>query len=305
MKHTVTTLLIGIFLLFTSCSEQKKTKTDTPYIVTTTGMIADLVENIAGQAFKVEGLMGPGVDPHLYKASQSDISKLSRADVIFYNGLQLEGKMTDILKKMKRKKTVVAISDGIARDSLIKLEGAKYAFDPHIWFDVHLWKQTIPTVVKHLRAEFPEYTNQFTQNAEQMTQKLDTLHHWVKQQVQTVPEQQRIMITAHDAFEYFGVAYGIKVYGLQGISTVAEYGVHDVNRMVDLILENKIRAVFVETSVPKRSIEAVVAGVRARDGDVHIGGTLYSDAMGAAGSGANTYIGMVRSNVTTIVNALK
>ncbi len=268
-------------------------------------MIADLVQNVAGPDFNAEGLMGPGVDPHLYKASQGDMRKLSRADIIFYNGLHLEGKMTDILEKMSRKKTVVAISKEIDRKKLIALEGAGGTYDPHIWFDVNLWRQTIPTIVQTLQNKYPKYADRFDENGRRTDAKLDSLHQWVHNQVEAVPEDQRIMITAHDAFGYFGRVYGIKVHGLQGISTVAEYGVHDVNRMVDLIIEHNIRAVFVESSIPKRSMEAVVAGVKARDHKVRIGGTLYSDAMGPEGSGADTYVGMVRWNVSTIVEALK
>ena len=303
-KIIILTLITG-FIFLSACSKKNDSTQSEPYIVTTTGMIADLVKNITGTSYRVEGLMGPGIDPHLYKASQGDINKLSDADIIFYNGLHLEGKMTEILEKMGRSKNVIAISKDIEEKYLIPLEGASNAYDPHIWFDVSMWRMSIPTIIEALIKTFPKDQEIFERNAQTMDSILINLHQWVVDEVSTVPEDRRIMITAHDAFEYFGKAYGINVHGLQGVSTVAEYGVHDVNRMVDLILEKNIRAVFVETSVPKRSIEAVMAGVRAKNGEVQIGGNLYSDAMGAVGSGADTYQGMVRTNVLTIVDALK
>jgi len=299
----VAMMALTIFVL--SCTNKENSGSSKPSIITTTGMIADLVQNIAGSSYNVEGLMGAGVDPHLYKASQGDIGKLSSADIIFYNGLHLEGKMTEILEKMSHSRNVVAVCSGIAEEHLILLEGSRDAHDPHIWFDVMLWRMTIPVIKDVLTKVFPDDKAEFDRNAAQMDSLLEDLHQWVSDQVASVPEPQRIMITAHDAFGYFGQAYNIKVHGLQGISTVAEYGVNDINSMVDLILENNIRAVFVETSVPKRSIEAVVAGVNARNGNIKIGGSLYSDAMGTAESGADTYVGMVRSNVSTIVDALK
>ena len=206
---------------------------------------------------------------------------------------------------MSQSKKVLAVSSGINKQRLIPLEGASSAYDPHVWFNVELWRQTIPVIQKALAESFPKDRSSFEKNAEKMDSLYTDLHQWVIEQVASVPESQRKLITAHDAFGYFGKAYDIEVYGLQGISTVAEYGVNDINRMVDFVLGTRIRAVFVETSVPKRSIEAVVAGVRARGGTVNIGGTLYSDALGGPDSGADTYIDMVRHNVRTIVEALK
>jgi len=304
MKKTLS-LLIVVFLTLASCRQKETRQASAPYIVTTTGMIADLAGNIAPGSYRVEALMGPGVDPHLYKASQGDIRKLADADIILYNGLHLEGKMTDILEKMGRSKSVVAVSSGLDHELLIPLEGASAAHDPHIWFDVELWRMTLPVIRDALSRSFPADQARFESRAAETDSALAALHKWVVNEVASVPEERRIMITAHDAFGYFGRAYGITVHGLQGVSTVAEYGINDVNRMVDLILAKRIRAVFVETSVPRRSIEAVVAGVRARDGEIRIGGSLYSDAMGPAGSMAGSYEGMVRANVRTIVEALK
>jgi len=268
-------------------------------------MIGDLARNVGRELITVESLMGPGVDPHLYKASQGDIGKLSKSDVIFYNGLHLEGKMVDIFEKMSRQKTVVPVSRDIDRKKLRALDANKSIVDPHIWFDVSLWRETIPVVQGVLTEKNPQHAQAFRENAQRYSEKLDSLYHWVKFEIAQIPKPQRVLITAHDAFGYFGLAYEIEVHGLQGISTVAEYGVNDVTNLVDLIVGRGIKAAFVETSVPQRSIEAVVAGCRARGHEVKIGGSLYSDAMGQPGSGADNYIGMVTANVNTIVSALK
>ena len=306
MRSGYRIIVFVILVMILGCGKQEKdVETNSLYVVTTTGMIGDLVKNIAGDLVTVESLMGPGVDPHLYKASQGDISKLARARVIFYNGLHLEGKMTDIFEKMSRKKKVVAISKKIDTGKLIPLQKQGSLYDPHIWFDVSLWRETIPIVLETLVELDPDNRSIYENNAGSYTVKLDSLHQWVINKFQQIPKKRRVMITAHDAFSYFGRAYDVKVYGLQGISTVAEYGVNDVTRLVDIIVENDIKAVFVETSVPTRSIEAVVAGCEARDYRINIGGSLYSDAMGEPGSGADFYIGMVEANVNTIVNALK
>ncbi|MFT5090599.1 MAG: manganese/zinc/iron transport system substrate-binding protein [Candidatus Latescibacterota bacterium] len=284
---------------------EKKDETGKIHIVCTTGMIADLAQRIGGDRVEVKGLMGPGVDPHYYKASQGDLGKLSRADLILYNGLYLEGKMEDIFNKMARTKKVVAVSADLEKSGLRQPPEFKGHYDPHIWFDVALWAQTIDAVVAALAEADPQGADSFRQNGELYKTELSELHAWVLTQIEKVSPSQRVLVTAHDAFGYFGRAYGVEVLGLQGISTVAEYGVNDVTQLVDLIVARKIKAIFVESSVPERSIEAVRQGCLERGHQVEIGGTLYSDAMGGVGSGADTYVSMVRSNVETIVGALK
>ena len=298
-----------ILLLLGACSPGgedeiagQKSKLD---VVCTTGMVADLVRNIGGDRVAVEGLMGPGVDPHYYKASQGDIKKLTRADLICFNGLFLEGKMEDIFGRMGRKKKVVPVSWDIPEERLRRPPEFEGNYDPHIWFDVSLWQRTIDVVASALVALDPAGAAPYRKNAAAYRARLDTLHQWVLQQVDQIPPAQRVLVTAHDAFGYFGQAYGMEVVGLQGISTVAEYGINDVNQLVDLIVARSLKAIFVESSVPQRSINAVREGCRARGLEVRIGGTLYSDAMGESGSGADTYIGMVRSNVNTMVAALR
>lgn len=307
LKFRTFTLAVLLMSILFSCGKKSEPgKTDFRLnIVTTTGMIADMVQNIGGDSVKVTPLMGPGVDPHLFKASQGDMLKLANADIIFYNGLHLEGKMTDILKKINKWKNTVPVADGIDKSRLNTLEESEGQFDPHIWFDVSLWIEAAKFVQSTLIEFDAKNDSIYHANGQRYIQLLEELHGWIQEQIESIPKGRRTLVTAHDAFGYFGLAYDIKVTGLQGISTVAEYGVNDVTRMVDMILENNIPALFVESSIPTRSIEAIIAGCKARGADVKIGGTLYSDAMGAPGSDADTYIKMVKHNVNTIVEALK
>jgi manganese/zinc/iron transport system substrate-binding protein len=299
-------VLAAVFFLQACAGEEPDEQTDGKVnVVCTTGMIADLVRHVGGERVRVEGLMGPGVDPHYYKASQGDISKLSKADLIAYNGLFLEGKMESIFSKMARSKKVVAVAGDLDENILRRPPEFNGHHDPHVWFDVALWAETIDVVVEALTEIDAAGAEVYRQNGKRYGVELQALHQWVLVQVALVPKGQRVLVTAHDAFGYFGRAYDIEVLGLQGISTVAEYGVNDVMRIVDLIVAKKVKAIFVESSVPVRSIEAVRQGCLDRGAKVTIGGTLYSDAMGAVGSGADSYVGMVRSNVNTIVEALK
>lgn len=272
--------------------------------VATTGMIADIVKAVGGDLVKVTGLMGAGVDPHLYKASEGDIHKLASADIIFYNGLNLEGKMSDIFVKMARGRPTVAVTDGVDHKLLREPPEFQGHFDPHVWFDVMLWAQAVKSVAAALSEFDPVHAPTYQDNAARYMTELTTLDKWCREQIATIPAGQRVLITAHDAFGYFGRAYDIEVVGLQGISTVSEFGLNDIQRIVDLIVNRKIKAVFIESSVPKRSIDAVVEGVNSTGHTVVIGGTLFSDAMGTPGTTEGTYIGMVRANVNTITQAL-
>lgn len=274
-------------------------------VTATVGMVADTARRVGGDRVEVVQLMGPGVDPHLYKASQGDIQRLAGADLILYNGLLLEGKMGEIFEKMGRSKPTVAVASAIDESLLREPPEFKGHHDPHVWFDVDLWSQTIQPVVEALTKLDPSSQSLFESNGETYKTELKELHRWCKEQLATIPKEQRILATAHDAFGYFGRAYDIQVVGLQGISTSSEYGVEDIRRMADLIVSRKVKAVFVESSVPQRSIEAVVEGCKSKGHPVTIGGQLYSDAMGEAGTPAGTYPGMVKANVETIVKALK
>lgn len=274
-------------------------------IVTTTGMIRDAVENVAGDQADVISLMGPGVDPHLYKATQGDLQKLTDADVIFYNGLHLEGKMGEVLEKLGKTKPVIAVASQIPDSLLRAVPGFQGTHDPHIWFDVKLWENAVRTVSDYLQQHDTTHATYYSERSHRYVQQLDSLHEQVKNSIRQIPEPQRVLITAHDAFGYFGDAYNIQVRGLQGISTVSEFGLRDVTELVTFIISRKIKAIFVETSVSQKSIEAVVEGCRQNHWNVKIGGSLYSDAMGPSGTPEGTYIGMVSANVKIIVDALK
>ncbi len=299
-------LLFWTSLLFAiiSCeSKPQENREGKLYIVTTTGMIEDALKNIAGDLAEVEGLMGPGVDPHLYKPTPGDLKKLREADVVFYSGLHLEGKMNDVFGKFGRTKPVFPVSDGVNEGRLLGIESGVH--DPHIWFDVSIWKDAVAYAAVKLAEVDKENAAIYKANAEKYVKQLVELDAWVGEEIATIPEESRVLITAHDAFSYFGQAYNIEVRGLQGISTLSEFGLKDMGDLVNFISEKKIKAVFVESSVPAKSLEAVVSGCQEKGHDVKIGGTLYSDAMGAAGTPEGTYIGMVKANVNTIVGSLK
>jgi manganese/zinc/iron transport system substrate-binding protein len=273
-------------------------------VVATIGMIADVAARVGGERVSVEALMGPGVDPHLYKASAGDVRRLSRADLVLYNGLHLEAAMGEVLEQMGHRKHTVAVTDWIDRTLLTSPPEFQGNYDPHVWFDVRLWMRA----VQRIEAAFSEAdsTNaaEYAERSALLLRELAELDDWVRQRTSEVAPERRVLITAHDAFGYFGRAYGFEVRGLQGISTASEAGTADVQQLAAEIARRRIPAVFVETSIPRRTIEAVQAAVQARGYDVAIGGALYSDALGNPGTPAGTYIGMVRSNVETIVSAL-
>ncbi len=275
------------------------------YIVTTTGMITDAVRNVVGDRAIVQGLMAPGVDPHLYKITASDTHKLANADIIFYNGLHLEGKMSAVLHKISRTKPVHAIAADIPLDRLIKVDPEHDIFDPHIWFDVSLWNLAVQKIARVMIEVDPKNKTIYEANSYAYQKKLEELHEWTKGQIASIPAQRRILITAHDAFGYFGQAYKIEVIGLQGISTAAEYGIQDVERIVNLLIAKQIPAIFVETSVSSKAMEAVIQGCASRNARITIGGNLFSDAMGTENTPEGNYIGMVRHNVLQIATALK
>ena len=275
-------------------------------VVTTTTMITDLLQNIGGNAINVVGLMGSGVDPHLYKASEGDVSKLVNADVVFYGGLHLEGKLVEVFEKMEKTgKKTIAVSNALDKKELIGSEYFASNYDPHIWFNVTFWKQITTYVTNELKKADPKNASVFEKNSNKYLEDLTKLDAEVRAKINELPKDKRILVTAHDAFNYFGNTYGFNVVGLQGISTATEAGVQDVQELSKFIIDNKVKAIFVESSVPKRTIEALQASVKSKHHDVAIGGTLYSDALGDKGSVEGTYIGMFKYNVTTIVNALK
>ncbi len=303
MKKTI--LILFVLATIFSCKNDKKNNGKLN-IVTTTTMITDLVENIGGDFVNIQGLMGSGVDPHLYKASEGDVSKLVNADIIFYNGLHLEGKLVEVFEKMGSKtKTPIALAEDIDKATLIGSDYFASNYDPHVWFNIEYFKLFTKKVTAILSEKDSKNSTNYIENEKQYLAKLDMLQEKIKATIETLPVEKRILVTAHDAFNYFGKTYGFEVVGLQGLSTATEAGVQDVQKLAAFIIEKDVKAIFVESSVPKRTIEALQAAVNSKGHEVTIGGTLYSDALGTTGTIEGTYIGMFEYNVNTIVNALK
>lgn len=276
-------------------------------VVATIGMIADVVRNVAGGQAEVEGMIGEGVDPHLYKPTRADVVTLSGADVVFYNGLLLEGKMTDVLVRVAGTgKPVRAVTESILEDSdyLLAVEDEPGYTDPHVWMDVQGWLRGVDVITETLAGHDPAHAAGYRERAAAYKKELEALDRYAKRATATIPEGRRVLVTAHDAFQYLGRAYGLEVRGIQGLSTESEAGVRDLEELIDFIVERGIPAVFVESSVADKNVRALVEGARSSGHDVKIGGELFSDAMGAPGTYEGTYIGMIDHNITTIVNAL-
>lgn len=276
-------------------------------VVATVGMITDIVRNVAGDRASVSGLIGEGVDPHLYKPTRNDVVKLGKADVVFYNGLLLEGKMTEVLAKLaSADKPVVAVADTLlARDDYVmnKDDGSGHT-DPHVWMDVQGWSAAVRVVEQTLVDYDPGHAQTYHDNAEAYLAKLAELDAYARATFATIPKGKRVLVTAHDAFRYLGRAYGIEVRGIQGLSTESEAGLADIENLVTFLATRNIPAVFVESSVADKNVRALVEGAKARGHQVAIGGELFSDAMGQTGTYEGTYVGMIDHNVTTITRAL-
>ncbi len=299
-------LLFALLLLGAASAGAVSNGPATIKVTATTSMVADLVRSVGGDRVEVRGLMGAGVDPHLYKASASDVTKLQRADVIFYNGLLLEGKLQDVFAKLARvKKHVYALTESIPEKELLEPESFGGHYDPHVWFDVTLWSKCVETVVKGLGDFEPASRGHYERRGKQVQESMAALHQWALKRAGELPEEKRVLITSHDAFNYFGRAYGFKVVGLQGISTVEEASLASMTRLVDFVKQQKVKALFVESSVSPVAIKRI-----SDDAGVKVGGELFSDAMGTPGQVENgydlgTYEGMIKHNLNTIVNALK
>lgn len=302
--------LISIVLLLAACSSDETTTNENEgtdsedekiYIVTTIAQIGEPLSVIGGDRVNVESLMGPSIDPHVYNATQSDIDKIHDAELIFYNGLNLEVNMIEIFEKLSESKPAVSIGEAISEDDLLTDEDG--ALDPHIWFDIDLWKQALDRAVEELKEYSPDDADYFEENKQQYFSELDALKEEAEK-LKEIPDDQRYLVTAHDAFGYFGRMHDIEVVGLQGLSTEDEIGVSDINETIDLIEKYRVPAIFVESTINPNSIEAVLEGAKEKGLDVEIGGELYSDAMGEPGTEEGTYIGMYRYNVNTIYEAL-
>lgn len=279
-------------------------KKDKITVVTTTTMLTDLIKNIGGEKIEVQGLMGEGVDPHLYSASAGDVNKLSEADIIFYGGLHLEGKMEEIFEKMEKSgKKVINLGEKLDKNKILKEENN--ISDPHIWFDLDLWGEEAKYVAKELGEIDNKNKNYYDENLKKYLESLEELKKYSFEKIEEIPEKSRVLITAHDAFQYFGKQFKIEVKAIQGISTESEAGTKNINDLANYIVQNEIKSIFIETSIPKKSIEALKEAVKSKGGEVNIGGELYSDSLGDVEHNSETYIKMFRKNIDTIVNSLK
>lgn len=272
--------------------------------VASTGMIADLVRTIGGTGVDVQALMGPGVDPHAYRQTRSDIVDMTRADAVFWHGLYLEAQMEEFLLDLGRKRPVHAVAETVDSDLLLGSEDYEGRYDPHIWMDPDLWVKCVPAVVQALTALRPKGKEMFEANAAAFVSEAEALSDYSRTALEAVPAPARVLLTAHDAFGYFGGAYDFEVLGIQGISTESEAGLNRISTLVDLLVERQLPAVFVETSVSDRNIRALIEGAAAQGHTVTIGGALFSDAMGPEGTYEGTWLGMIDHNVTTIARAL-
>ncbi len=315
MKRTLQRLLclglvLGAVLSLPGCSPQPTASATPgavkiPYrAVATTGMVADIVKAVGGERANVQALIGEGVDPHLFKPTRADVARLAEADIVFYSGHLLEGKMTDVLTKVGEHRPVHAVTDAI--EPAYILEPPEFAGhpDPHIWMDVKGWIEAVKVVRDALIAYDPAGKELYEKNSEAYLGQLAALDEYARTAFASVPKERRVLVTAHDAFNYMGRAYDLEVKGIQGLSTESEAGLADLNRLVAFLVDKKIEAVFVETSVAEKNVQALIEGARSRGANVKIGGKLFSDAMGAPGTYEGTYIGMIDHNVTTIVRAL-
>ncbi len=302
---------LAITLVFSGCGKSEANDPITEAsagsyrVAATVGMITDIVRNVAGDHARVTGIIGEGVDPHLYKPTTVDVKSLQAANVVFYNGLMLEGKMSDILVRLAQKgKPVHAVTEDILDQGDYLITSATKHYDPHVWMDVRGWIRATGVVANALADFDADHADSYRDKAKIYIGKLEALDAYAKRVIASIPEQQRVLVTAHDAFNYMGRAYGIEVRGIQGVSTESEAGVKDIENLVKFLVARKIPAVFVETSVSDKNVRALIEGTRAKGHEVIIGGSLYSDAMGAAGTYEGTYIGMIDHNLTTIVRAL-
>ena len=294
---------IVLFLSFFSALWNNSNAASPIRVTTTTTVVADLVEQVGGDLVVVESLMADGVDPHSYRATPRDIDRLVRADLIVANGLHLEGKLAELLERIGRKRPFVAVGEAVPQDELLPIGNG--LFDPHIWFDAKLWSYCPFAVADALIQLDSEAASHYQHRAEKYSKDLLELDENVRKKFNEIPRQRRVLITAHDAFRYFGRAYGLEVIGVQGTSTESEAGLADMNQLVDLVVRRRIPAVFVETSVSDRNVTALIEGASARGHIVRLGGRLYSDALGPAGGGGDTLERALLSNVDAIFGALR
>ncbi|HMO12843.1 MAG TPA: zinc ABC transporter substrate-binding protein [Pirellulaceae bacterium] len=310
-KNFAWTILFG-FLFLSGCDTRPSRESLTPNedagnrlkIVATVGMVADIVREVGGERVHVIQLIGSSIDPHLYRATRDDVQEIMRADIVFYSGLRLEGRMGDTLAKLMDRKKIVGVTEALDHSLLLTVDESRKQFDPHVWMNVSLWSKCVDVIVKTLSEVDATGAESFAQNGKRYQEQLTQLHEYGLRCLQSIPVKQRLLITSHDAFGYMQQAYGLEVQGIQGISTESEASLKRVNQLVDLLLKRQIPAVFVETSVSHKGVDALVEGVRAKGGLIEVYGKLFSDAMGPKGTYEGTYIGMLDHNFTNITRAL-
>ncbi len=295
----------AVILLTTLPLSALATADETPLnVVATIGMIADVAQEVGGECVNVEAMMGPGVDPHLYQASASDVATLRNAEQIFYSGYSLEGQLGDVLERFSERTPTLAVAPASIDPASLITSQDVYGIDPHLWMDVSLWAQTLPTLNAALSEARPDCAATFDANTERYQTQLLALHEWVTDSIASIPDEQRILVTAHDAFGYFGRAYDIDVEGIQGISTETETGIADIRNMTDIVVDRAVPALFIESTINPRTVQAVIDAAQQRGQVVEIGGELYSDAMGDPDTVDGTYMGMIYRNTQHIVEAL-
>lgn len=305
LKHFFCLFILIPFLL-AGCKSEVDEDTNGMNIVVTTTMLTDLVEIIGGEHVQVTGLMGPGIDPHGYQASASDVNAMYEAEIVVYNGLDLEGQMGRVFSELENLNKMVFTLENVMEDSeTLDTDTESIAVDPHIWFSVPLWQKSADYIAHSLAEYHPEQADDYLANNEAYQEELTELDAYIRNRVEEVPENSRYLVTAHDAFQYFGLEYGFEVVGLQGLNTQTEAGTRDVSKLAQFIVENEIKAIFIETSVPTRTIESLQEAVQQRGWEVEIGGELHSDSLGDATQDADTYLKMYKQNIDTIVDALK
>ncbi|UKN02891.1 zinc ABC transporter substrate-binding protein [Paracrocinitomix mangrovi] len=298
--------IVGLVLFSCRLDDDKEQNPEEPlHIVATTGIIEDCLSNIVGDSAEVSSIMGPGTDPHVYKVTPGDVELLDQADVIVANGLHLEGKMAETLEKYGREKPVLFVSDGIDKADLIKSADSDDAYDPHIWFDTKLWMTGMWQITKELGRIDTANNHYYKDNYDRYFDEVEEADKWIKTELEGVEKSTRILVTSHDAFSYFGRRYDVHVKGIQGISTLSEVGLKEISDMVDYVIDNKIKSVFIETSTSDKTAQSIVDGCKAKKYNVAIDGPLFSDALGEPGTKGGTYIGMIKENAITIVEGLK
>ena len=298
-------LVCALLITVTGCNGHTASRNKLLQVVTTTTMLSDLAKIIGGDKVNVSGLMGPGVDPHLYQASANDVTDLQQADIVVYNGLHLEGKMGDIFDSLKHVKQIICVENGLRKEDIIPAPDDAAIPDPHIWFSVENWQKAARYMKEQLQTFDPESKDYYQKNYEEYEKQLEGLQSYIIGRIEEIPEEQRVLVTAHDAFHYFEKAYHFKVLALQGISTESEASTSNISQLASFIADHKIKAIFIESSVPSKTVESLQAAVMDRHFAVNIGGQLYSDSLGDKASKHDTYITTFKANIDIIVDALK